>query len=51
MRERSERKRYKAYYGIDTTDRSRYDLWLDSSEMTPERIADTIAAEARKSDA
>lgn len=51
MRERSERKRYKAYYGIDTADRSRYDLWLDSSEMTPERIADTIAAEARKSDA
>lgn len=47
-RERSERKRYKAYYGIDPSDRSAYDLWLDSSESTPEELARMIVEEARK---
>ena len=41
-RERSERKRYMAYYGIDPTDRSFYDLWIDSSDRSPEDIADEI---------
>ncbi len=47
-RERSERKRYKAYYGIDPSDRSLYDLWLDSTKSTAEDIADTVVAGARK---
>ena len=47
-RERSERKRYKAFYGIDPSDRTLYDLWLDSSDSTAEAIADKIVAEARK---
>lgn len=47
-RERSERKRYKAYYGIDPSDRKLYDLWLDSSNSTAEALAERIAAEARK---
>ena len=47
-RERSERKRYRAYYGIDPSDRSAYDLWLDSSTKTPEELADAIVAEARR---
>jgi len=47
-RERSERKRYKAYYGIDPSDRTLYDLWLDSSNSTAEALAEMIVAEARK---
>jgi predicted cytidylate kinase len=47
-RERSERKRYKAYYGIDPSDRTLYDLWVDSSTSTAETIAETIVASARK---
>ncbi len=48
MRERSERKRYLAYYGIDPSNRRTYDLWIDSSAKTAEEIADVIVAEARK---
>jgi len=47
-RERSERKRYKAYYGIDASDCKSYDLWLDSRDMTPEELADIIVKEARR---
>jgi predicted cytidylate kinase len=47
-RERSERKRYKAIYGIDPSDCQVYDLWLDSRSMTPEELADIIVKEARK---
>jgi predicted cytidylate kinase len=48
VRERSERKRYKAYYGIDPSDSNAYDLWLDSGSMTPEELADIIIKEARR---
>jgi predicted cytidylate kinase len=48
MRERSERKRYLAYYGIDPSNRMIYDLWIDSSARTAEEVADEIVAEARK---
>lgn len=47
-RERSERKRYRAYYGIDPSERSPYDLWLDSSDRTPEELAEAIVREARR---
>jgi predicted cytidylate kinase len=47
-RERSEKKRYLAYYGIDPYDRSIYDLWIDSSEKSPEEIADLVIEGARK---
>lgn len=47
-RERSERKRYKAYYGIDPSDCNAYDLWLDSGSMTPDELADIIVKEARR---
>ena len=50
IRERSEKKRYHAYYGIDPTDRSMYDLWIDSSSLTAEKVADTIVEKARKAD-
>ncbi len=41
-RAESERRRYKAIYGIDVTDRSVYDLIIDSSDMTPEKIVDLV---------
>ncbi|OGS56949.1 MAG: hypothetical protein A3K60_00655 [Euryarchaeota archaeon RBG_19FT_COMBO_56_21] len=49
-RERSEKKRYTAFYSIDPTDPSHYDLWLDSSNTPAEALAETIVAEARRTD-
>ena len=45
-RERVERTRYLALYGLDIHDLSIYDLVLDSSALTPDQLADRIAAEA-----
>ncbi len=50
-RERSEKKRYLAYYGIDPSDRAIYDLWVDSSNTSADKIAGMIVEEARKADA
>ncbi|MDH3365355.1 MAG: AAA family ATPase [Thermoplasmata archaeon] len=47
-RERSEKKRYLEYYGIDPSNRIIYDLWIDSSDKTPEEVADAIVTEAKK---
>lgn len=41
-RERSERLRYKALYGIDLSDRSVYELVLDSSDKTPDQIVELV---------
>ncbi len=41
-REASERKRYKAIYGIDVSDRSVYDFVIDSSDKTPDQIVDLV---------
>lgn len=46
-RERSEKKRYMAYYGLDPSDRNIYDLWMDSSNMSPEEIAGIIVQKAK----
>lgn len=51
LRERSERKRYMAYYGIDPSNKSIYDLWLDSSNMAAEKIADLVIQSAKKTEA
>ncbi len=50
-RERSEKKRYIAYYGIDPCDRAIYDLWVDSSDLTADKVADMIVESARKTHA
>jgi len=50
-RERSEKKRYLAYYGIDPYDRSIYDLWIDSSNLPADKIAEMIVEHARKAEA
>jgi len=46
-RERSEKKRYLAYYGINPFDRSIYDLWVDSSNSPAEKVADGIVEKLR----
>lgn len=51
VRERSERKRYLAYYGIDPSDKTFYDLWTDSSDMPADKIADMVVEKARKAEA
>lgn len=45
-REASESKRYMALYGIDHMDRNIYDLWVDSSNMTPEEVVQNIIEKA-----
>jgi len=42
IREKSEQKRYKQYYKIDLKDKSIYDLVVDTSDKTPEEIAEEI---------
>jgi cytidylate kinase len=43
-----ERARYRAVYDIDLDDRSTYDLVLDSTVQPPERLAETIVDQARR---
>ena len=42
LREKSERMRYNRYYGMDPTDKSHYDLVIDSSQISPDEEADLI---------
>lgn len=51
QREKSEKKRYLAYYGIDPSDRLIYDLWLDSTSATAEQVAAEIVMYAKKAEA
>jgi cytidylate kinase len=46
-RERVERDRYLALYGVDLDDLSIYDLVLDSGALSPDELADRVAAAAR----
>lgn len=41
-REASEAKRYMQYYGIDISDKSVYDLIVNTDDLTPEQVADEI---------
>jgi len=41
-REKSEAKRYKEYYGVNLKDKSIYDVFIDSSNKTPEEIVELI---------
>jgi CMP/dCMP kinase len=47
-RQRVERERYRAVYGIDLEDLSIYDLLLDSGDLGPDDIADRIVEAARR---
>jgi len=41
-REESEKKRYKEYYNLDTSDKSNYDLIIDTTNISPEQVVDKI---------
>ena len=41
-RQNSEAKRYMMYYGIDIQDRSVYDLVINTDDMTPDEVLETI---------
>jgi cytidylate kinase len=43
-REASEAKRYREFYGFDPNDPRHYDLVIDSSNKTPEQIAEIVVA-------
>lgn len=43
-REASEAKRYREYYGFDPNDPRHYDLVIDSSDKTPDQVADIVVA-------
>ena len=47
-REASERLRYRTIYGIDLDERSLYDLVIDSTNATPEALAESIVLTANK---
>jgi len=47
-RERSERQRYRTYYGIDLDDLSVYDLVIDSTTAEPAAVAESILGAAGK---
>ena len=42
LREASEAKRYKMYYGIDIGDLSVYDLVVDTDHLDPDQVIETI---------
>jgi len=46
-RNASDAERYKKYYGIDIADKKMYDLWLDTSDMSPEQVYEKIASFVR----
>lgn len=48
IRMRSERKRYLAFYGTDPSREDLYDLWIDSSELTADAVADLVVEGARR---
>jgi CMP/dCMP kinase len=47
-RQRVERGRYLALYGVDLTDLSIYELVLDSGELRPQELADRVVDAAEK---
>jgi predicted cytidylate kinase len=46
-REASEVLRYRKFYGIDVTDRSIYDMVIDTGALTPEQVVDMIVFRVR----
>ncbi len=42
----SDQRRYQKYYGVDVMNRSNYDFVLDTTDLTPEAIVETLAKKA-----
>jgi cytidylate kinase len=47
-RKKSETQRYLQKYGIDCSDFNNYDLTIDTSQLRPEQVVDSILAQLRK---
>jgi predicted cytidylate kinase len=47
VREASEGLRYRTFYGIDVTDRSIYDMVIDTGALTPEQVVEMIVSRVR----
>jgi len=47
-RHTSDVRRYKKYYGVDITDKSQYDMIIDTSRLTPAQAVKKIIAEIKK---
>ena len=47
-REASEQKRYKEYYHLDPSDQSNYDYSIDTTNLSPEQVADKIIELVKK---
>jgi len=47
-RTESDRMRYKKYYNVDFTDRSQYDIVIDTTNLTVEQVADKIIREIKR---
>ncbi|MEE9323147.1 MAG: cytidylate kinase family protein, partial [Candidatus Aenigmarchaeota archaeon] len=45
---RSDRKRYKKYYGIDFLDKSHYDLVIDTTDLRVEHVVEKIVKTIEK---
>ena len=43
LRREREKKRYYDFYGVDITDMDNYDLVVDTTDKTPEEVAEAIA--------
>ena len=43
----SENKRYMDYYGINIRDKSKYDSWIDTTDMTIEEVVDAVISSVR----
>jgi len=41
-REKSEKKRYRQYYGVDYLDKKLYNLFIDTTELNPNGVAEKI---------
>jgi cytidylate kinase len=44
----SDRRRYMKYYSFDFLDKKLYDLWLDTSHLTPEQVIEQIVSFVKK---
>jgi len=44
----SDKLRYKKYYNIDIFDPEMYDMWIDSTDMTPEQVTEKIISFVKK---
>ena len=46
-RERSEAKRYEEYYGFDCYDQSKYDIIIDTTNLSVEKVVDEIISKVK----